>query len=406
MKRIVNIVLLLSGVGAAIAVILTAAHFSPDFGRSLPLCGEGAGSCAEVSELPYALFLGIPVAAYGLFYYLIVLFTLLVADTAGKRYLRESAALLLPVTALALVVDAALGVTLIVTGQFCLYCVATYAINIALFVLLVVLFRRAREADGVSYRATIKEVFTTPLEESERRAVYALYIICVALIFFSVFSLSYVFGSRAREAEKDIQAYVDDFYSAKPETLVFPESVLVVGSPDAPLTVYVFTDFLCSACHQLYEEEGLLMKRFDNRIRFVYYNYPLDKACNESMTRTVYENSCVAARSMLAAFDAGVFPQYYERHYARYKEYDHRFSPADVATNIDGLADPALFEAYMESPETTGVIERDVRLAKKLGIKGTPTLFINGRRLGGVLPTEVMGKIIAKELSSARGESE
>jgi predicted DsbA family dithiol-disulfide isomerase len=290
-----------------------------------------------------------------------------------------------------------------VIREFCLYCVATYAINIALFILLVVLFRYEGAADGVSYRATLKGIFAVSLRESDRRAVYALYVICVALILFSVFSLSYVFGSRAREAENNIQAYIDDFYSAKPEAVDFPESTLVVGSPDAPLTVYVFTDFLCSACYQLYEEEGLLLKRFDNQVRFVHYNYPLDESCNESMSRTVYENSCIASRSMLAAFDAGVLPQYIERYYARYREYDHRFSPTDVETNIDGLADPALFEKYMESPETTDVIERDIRLAKKLEIKGTPTLFINGRRLGGVLPIEVMGKIIASELSSPRG---
>lgn len=406
MKKIINLLLLLSGVGSVIAVVLTAAHFSPEFGGSLPLCGEGAGSCAEVSELPYALFLGIPLAAYGLLFYLVILFTLLVADTAGGRYVRESAALLLPIAALALVVDAGLGVTLIVLRKLCFYCLATYAVNIALFILLVVLFRRTREVDGVSYRATFRGIFTTPLKESDRRAVYALYVICVALIFFSVFSLCYVFGSKSREAERDIQAYIDDFYSAEPEALDLPESVLAVGGPDAPLTVYVFTDFLCSACYKLYEEEELLMKRFDNRVRFVHYNYPLDKACNESMKRTAYENSCLASRSMLAAFDAGVFPQYYERHYARYKEYGHKFSPVDVTTNIDGLVDPARFEGYMESPETAGVIERDVRLARELGINGTPTLFINGRRLGGVLPIEIMEKIIARELSSPRGEGE
>jgi len=405
MKRITNVLMLLAGAGAAITILLLVAHYSPDFAQSLPLCGEDTGSCADVSQLPQSMFLGIPIAAYGLFYYLVVLFTILVADTAGGRYYRESAAVLLPLCAAALLVDAGLGVTLIVLKTFCIYCVATYVINIALFVLLILLFMTAKKADGVSFSASFRGILKTEDKETDRRAVYALYVVCVALIFVSVFSLSYALGNKASRPGDDVRSSIEDFYNKKPEAVEFPESTLVVGSPDAPLTIYVFTDFLCSACYQLYKNEQVLAKEFEGRVRFVHYNFPLDTACNESVERTIYTNSCLASRAMIAAADMGVFAPYYERHYARYTEYAHDFSPADVSANTEGLVDSVLFESYLESPKTDDIIRRDTGLAKKLGIKGTPTLFINGRKVGGVPPVEVMENVISRELSTLKDKS-
>ncbi|MBN1573344.1 MAG: thioredoxin domain-containing protein [Deltaproteobacteria bacterium] len=404
-KKVTNILLLLSGAGAVIAVVLTAAHYMPDFGKTLPFCGEAEGSCVDIYQLPYALFLGIPIAAYGLFFYLVVIFTLIAADAAGGRYYREATVILLPLCALALVIDLGLGITLIIIGELCIYCVATYAINIILFLLLIYSFKTANKAEGVSFFATLKNILKIGENERERRAIYALYMICVTLIFSSVFFLSHAFGNKTPDVKTDAQLYIDELYKAPPEAIDFPESDLVVGNKNAPLTVYVFTDFLCSACYRLYNNEQILLKRFDNQIRFVHYNYPLDIKCNESMGRTLYKNSCIASRSMLAASDAGVFSQYYEEHYLRYNKYNHNFTLEDVTVNMGTLADSILFMKYMGSPKTDYIIQRDVRLARKLGIKGTPVLFVNGRRIGGAIPVEVMEKIVYKELSSPQKEN-
>jgi predicted DsbA family dithiol-disulfide isomerase/uncharacterized membrane protein len=406
MRKITNALMLLAGVGAGIAILLTVGHFSPDFARSIPLCGEGVGSCTDIYQLPHSALLGVPIAAYGLFFYLVVLFTLLAADAAGGRYYRESAVVLLPLCALALLVDLGLGITLIILKEFCVYCIATYVINVALFLLLIALFAAAKKADGTSFWASIRSILRTRGDETDRRAVYALYVICVALIFSSVFFLSYALGNRTRGPEGDITASIEDFYKTPPVTVDFPESVLVTGNPDAPLTIYVFTDFLCSACYQLYKNEQVLLNEFKGQVRFAHYNYPLDETCNESVGRTIYRNSCVASRSMIAASEADVFIRYYERHYSRYAEYAHDFSPEDVSANIKGLVDSGLFERYMGSPETTDIIQRDIRLAKELGVKGTPTLFINGRKVGGVPPVEVMEKVISRELSALRDKNQ
>jgi protein-disulfide isomerase len=43
------------------------------------------------------------------------------------------------------------------------------------------------------------------------------------------------------------------------------------------------------------------------------------------------------------------------------------------------------FEKDMASPEATKTIEADRRLGKELGVDGTPTLFVNGRKVQGGL---------------------
>jgi protein-disulfide isomerase len=53
----------------------------------------------------------------------------------------------------------------------------------------------------------------------------------------------------------------------------------------------------------------------------------------------------------------------------------------------------------MDLAATSNLLRRDIDLAEKLKIRATPTIFIDGRRVDGVAPQEVMEAIIRRELA-------
>ena len=70
-------------------------------------------------------------------------------------------------------------------------------------------------------------------------------------------------------------------------------------------------------------------------------------------------------------------------------------------TVLDGVArdiglDVARFDRDMDDPALDSRVDADDADAKALGVKGTPTFFVNGRRIVGAQPATVFEKAITK----------
>jgi protein-disulfide isomerase len=79
--------------------------------------------------------------------------------------------------------------------------------------------------------------------------------------------------------------------------------------------------------------------------------------------------------------------------------------PLDAA-GLAGVAEQAGLDARALNAVRRGdhqaEIEADIALAKRLGVSGTPTFFVNGRRLGGAQPLSSFDAVIREELEAAR----
>jgi len=101
----------------------------------------------------------------------------------------------------------------------------------------------------------------------------------------------------------------------------------------------------------------------------------------------------------MAAFEQGndQFWEMHDRLFAKQQE----LSPAyyeQVAKEI-GL-DVAKWKASVESHSGQAVIQADMSAGNAVGANGTPTFFINGKRLVGAMPFESFKQVIDEELSS------
>jgi protein-disulfide isomerase/uncharacterized membrane protein len=414
MKKYVYLILALSITGAVLSGLLLLQHYYPDARIGIISCGDGLiNPCLTLSQSPWSALFRIPIAAYGLFWFLLAMFIVLIADYAGGRYHAWCLAVILPLAAFSVAADAVLAVILIATKLFCKFCIASYAVNIGILAVAVLWFLKARRDEQFSLPGALREIVSSKDAPPDRKAFQSAFVLFLFLLCFALFSTSYILslktGNRRVPADK-VNSFLTNFYQQPARKIEFPDTGILLGSPDAKVTLYVFTDFLCSACYEFYKIEQYLFGKYGDSVRTVYYNFPLDQGCNRDLKHTVYKNSCIAARAFSAASDAGFTDEYTIKHFADYENTHRRYdmnlaiaafrlmSPADRRG-----VDEARFRLLMNSDATTRRIEEHIRLGKELGVDSTPTIFIGGRKLVGFPPLEIMDQMVKNELRGNRG---
>jgi len=397
---------MLSFLGAVISGILLYQHYFPEMDLGIISCGKGfSNPCIAVGQSPYSKLFGIPLASYGILYFAILTFMMLLADYAEEYYYHIFMSLMFPVVIAGVIADIVLAVLMIKIGQLCSLCVSTYIINIILLILLYLYLKKISNREKLF--ELVKKFFLP--DTPDKKAVLSLFIIFVFFLSFSVFAATTILQSRvsaAQTPDTKITKLLNDFYNEPPQNINFPQSNMKIGNPDAKVKIYAFTDFLCSACYKFYQIEKYILARFKNKVEIIYYHYPLDSSCNKYMDDTVYANSCKASMSMFSAASAGFFEEYLYNHFDRYHEYKEGFTDEQIFKTIDiALKGRDIskikkdFELFLNSREAKDTINTHIEFAEKLKIEATPTIYIAGRKIVGVPPKEFISAIIEKELS-------
>lgn len=149
------------------------------------------------------------------------------------------------------------------------------------------------------------------------------------------------------------------------------KSVAIDGSPvrgpdSAPITIIEFADFECPFCAMI---SPILDKTWTDKkmqIRFVYKFLPLSG----------HPHGDIAARAGFAAWQQGKF---WEMNHTMFANREH-LEQSDLEGYAKDLGlDLAKFKGDMQSQAATDRIAQDRKLADSLDVKGTPTIYINGR---------------------------
>ncbi len=153
----------------------------------------------------------------------------------------------------------------------------------------------------------------------------------------------------------------------------------IYGSERAPVTVVVFADFQCPHCRA---EAPMLRKAVDTyrgRARLIYKHFPL----------TGHDRAKVAAIATEAAHEQGKF---WEMHDLVFENQDD-LSDAKLYAFADRIGlDVPKFKASFSANKGKSVVEKDKADGEKLGISGTPAVFVNGRE---VIPALFGGSLTA-----------
>jgi protein-disulfide isomerase len=148
-------------------------------------------------------------------------------------------------------------------------------------------------------------------------------------------------------------------------------SAHVRGNPAAAVTLEEFGDFQCPPCGQFAGFAEELLREYDSRLRVVFRNFPLP----------AHEHAREAA---VAAEAAGFQGKFWEMHDTLYRE-QAAWSKAPNARELFESYAGTLglnmdqFKKDMDSDKARERVDSDHALGDFLGVKVTPTLFINNR---------------------------
>lgn len=138
------------------------------------------------------------------------------------------------------------------------------------------------------------------------------------------------------------------------------------GASDAKVTIVEWADFECPFCGRASPLLGALVKQRGDDVRLVFKHYPL----------SAHEHAEAAARAAVAA---GMQGKFWEMHDAMFQNQSSLDDAGleKIAKEI-GL-DLAKFKTDQRSESVADAVAADRKQADKLGLTGTPMVFINGR---------------------------
>jgi protein-disulfide isomerase len=159
------------------------------------------------------------------------------------------------------------------------------------------------------------------------------------------------------------------------------------GPAAAPITIVEFSDFECPFCGGLFPTLEAVEKNYRNQVRIVYRQFPL---------RKIHPRAEKAAEAALCAAEQGRF---WEMHDSLFGHQEDLSVDALKARAAELKLNTAAFNACLDSGKQMAAIDKDIAEGMQAGVTGTPTLFINGRKMVGNQPYAKIRDIIEDELA-------
>jgi uncharacterized membrane protein/protein-disulfide isomerase len=350
-------------------------------------------SCTEAYLSPYGSLFGIPVALLGVLFFAAVLALVAAGSRAGSPA-RESIpgyVFALSTIGLAFILYMAWA-SFFVLGAFCILCVISYVAVIALFI--------------VSGGATTFPMTTLPgraARDSRTLFTSPVGLVVLLLLVAGGGSMIGLFPRETASAQVAVQdlpplseqerQQITSWWDVQPRVDLGTEGVT------APVVVVKFSDYMCPGCRIAHDSYKNLFDSYsaEGKLQVVLKHYPLEPECNPHVPTGTHFASCEAAAAEVMARAHGKADAMNDWLFAN----QSGLSPATVkrgAREVGGIED---FDAqYAEALKT---VRADADLGAKVQVRATPTLYINGRNLGGgVYPPNVIAHLIQLELQRAK----
>jgi protein-disulfide isomerase len=175
------------------------------------------------------------------------------------------------------------------------------------------------------------------------------------------------------------------------------------GNKDAKVVIVNYDDFQCPYCSRMHATMSEIMQKYGDRVKLVYKDFPLVEIHPWAM-RAALDANCLAEQSTDAYWS---FADYVHSHGADISGPQRDVKQAQA--NVDqATRDQAKkfnlqtwkLDACMSKPNEKAV-RASMDEAQDLGVQATPTLFVNGERIGGALPPDQIEQVINRALKDA-----
>lgn len=171
------------------------------------------------------------------------------------------------------------------------------------------------------------------------------------------------------------------------------------GQLNAPVVIMEFADFQCGGCGQFAAFTKPLLKEYIDAgtVRFVFYDFPLVQ---------IHKNATLASRAGRCANEQNQFWAYHDVVFGQQQRWAES---NDAVEQFEGYAeqlglDGAAFSQCLRSDKYQKEVSESYQFGTTLGVSGTPTLFVNGKRVQDTPNTRAeWDALISKETGGASG---
>ena len=158
------------------------------------------------------------------------------------------------------------------------------------------------------------------------------------------------------------------------------------GPEEAPVSIIEFSDFQCPFCAGIQKTLDRVLEAFPDKVRLIYKQYPLN----------IHSHARRAAAASLAAHNQGRFWELHDKMFENFSAINDaniRNWAKEIGLDMDS------FDQNMNTGQQETLIRKDIADGAAAKVLGTPTLFVNGRKVQD-RSFEGFKKMIQEELAN------
>lgn len=167
-----------------------------------------------------------------------------------------------------------------------------------------------------------------------------------------------------------------------------------LGDADAPVTIVEFSDFQCPYCANFVTQtlDALKEKYIDTGlVKLVYRDFPL----------SIHPNAPITAQAAECVGEEAGNEAYFKMHdalFAQQSVWSSMENPLDYLVELAADTTKTDIRSCLENNEMMEEVNADFAAGRSYGVSGTPTFFINGKKLVGAYPIDIISQLIEEEL--------
>lgn len=205
----------------------------------------------------------------------------------------------------------------------------------------------------------------------------------------------------AQKRQEKIAAYVAKLVKSSPVEQYFSKPKMEVqvevgksptmGKDSAPVTIVEFSDFQCPFCSRAAETVNEIKKKYGNKVRVAFKHFPLpmhrEAGPTSEMAMCVHEQNP---------------DKFWKFHDLAFKNQDKLDEANLIKFAKDAGVDGKKAEECLKAGKFKQMVSEDMAYGEKIGVRSTPTFFINGQLVAGALPIESFSEIIDEAISDSK----
>ncbi len=363
-------------IGLADTTYLAVAHYRnyTDITYSSFCALSKAINCDTVSQSPWSIMFGLPVAFWGIFGYLLYGVLLIAVRTHTPERI--------PLWNLLFILGFLFSVAAVYFGyisaskihSYCILCILSYAIS---FLLLLYPWIIKRRFDTIS-----------PLSGTTKALQFAVKNTAIKTAGLSL--IAFLIG---------LKIFIPDYWTY---TFPAPSSIIHtgltedwhpwIGAENPLVTIEEYSDYQCFQCKKMHFLLRQLIAEHPDEIRLIHRQFPMDHTVNEIIVPTPFHVG--SGKMAFLAIYAASQDKFWQMNDALF-ELGQSKKPFNTKTLAEqtGLSAGALTWA-IRAPNIHLFLRNEILEGMKLGIIGTPSFVIDGTVYAGSIPVEILKNII------------